>query len=434
MNYHIPENLRQTVIRLWLEGKSRKPIAVTCGVSEGTVSNIIAEWRQKLGDSDAEALRELGISMKRTGIDVAQCARGFRIAGTMKKLGVNENQFKSFINEVYEYCFQGYGLTPEDIASNLKELGKLSKDIPLAKIPEYIEKKKNEIIKLKEHIQTLRERKETLEMETSIAKELRDFDLKDAKTTSAEVKEYSNLKTELRRYGLSIEEDIPKFVQLVHEIKQHGYDVNKILSDYSDQDIMEIKRDLLSDELNGLKDTKIRLQNECYFLKSQVDLHRQRLYVYNKLKSMGFGLRELKILYNTLKEIAAENNIIDYRQTVDKFFESLEITYDVKIRLTVQKKQNQQKKYNDTKPDNPIGTFPFYSEIKPFTTLPKPAVLVEKQQEQQQMPRPSSISFSYRKFSTTASNRKEEQNNHLNNNYQPAEWYGSDYDNNNNFL
>jgi hypothetical protein len=297
-------------------------------------------------------------------------------------------------------------LTPEDIASNLKELVKLSKDIPIAKIPEYIEKKKNEIIKLKEHIQTLRERKETLEMETSIAKELRDFDLKDAKTTSAEVKEYSNLKTELRRYGLSIEEDIPKFVQLVHEIKQHGYDVNKILSDYSDQDIMEIKRDLLSDELNGLKDTKIRLQNECYFLKSQVDLHRQRLYVYNKLKSMGFGLRELKILYNTLKEIAAENNIIDYRQTVDKFFESLEITYDVKIRLTVQKKQNQQKKYNDTKPDNPIGTFPFYSEIKPFTTLPKPAVLVEKQQEQQQMPRPSSISFSYRKFSTTASNRK----------------------------
>ena len=140
---------------------------------------------------------------------------------------------------------------------------------------------------------------------------------------------------------------------------------------------------------------------------------------------------ELKILYNTLKEIAAENNIIDYRQTADEFFESLEITYDVKIRLTVQKKQNQQKKYNDTKPDNPIGTFPFYSEIKPFTTLPKPAVLVEKQQEQQQMPWPSSISFSYRKFSTTASNRKEEQNNHLNNNYQPTEWYRSDYDNNN---
>jgi transposase len=142
LNFKISENLRHSVIRLWTEGKSRKHIAITCGLGEGTVSNIVAEWRQNLGNGDAEALRELGISMKRTGIDAAQCAKGFRIVSTMKKLGVNENQFKSFINEVYEYCFQRLGLTPEDIASNLKELVKLSKDIPLAKIPEHIEEKK----------------------------------------------------------------------------------------------------------------------------------------------------------------------------------------------------------------------------------------------------------------------------------------------------
>ena len=55
MGIHLPENTRQTVIRLWLEGKSRKHIALISGVSEGTVSNIIDEWRQKLGDGDAEA-------------------------------------------------------------------------------------------------------------------------------------------------------------------------------------------------------------------------------------------------------------------------------------------------------------------------------------------------------------------------------------------
>jgi DNA-binding NarL/FixJ family response regulator len=57
MGFHVSENTRQTVIRLWMEGKSRKEIALITGVSEGTVSNIIAEWRQKLGDGDAEALR-----------------------------------------------------------------------------------------------------------------------------------------------------------------------------------------------------------------------------------------------------------------------------------------------------------------------------------------------------------------------------------------
>src|SRR5215212_4973263 len=100
----IPEKIKQRVIRLWLEGNSRKEIALITGISEGTVSNIIADLRQKIGDRNAEALRESGINMKRIGIDATQCAQGFRILSTMKKLGVNENQFEAFIDEIYEYC------------------------------------------------------------------------------------------------------------------------------------------------------------------------------------------------------------------------------------------------------------------------------------------------------------------------------------------
>jgi len=74
MTSNISETARQNVIRLWVEGNSRKDIALISGVSEGTVSNIIAEWRQKLGNADADAIRELGINMKRLGIDAAQCA------------------------------------------------------------------------------------------------------------------------------------------------------------------------------------------------------------------------------------------------------------------------------------------------------------------------------------------------------------------------
>ena|SRR5918994_4233358 len=102
MTSNISVTTRQTVIRLWVEGESRKVIALISGVNEGTVSNIIAEWRQKLGDGDVEAIRELGINMKRIGIDAVQCAEGLRTSNTMKKLGVNGNQFKSFINNVYE--------------------------------------------------------------------------------------------------------------------------------------------------------------------------------------------------------------------------------------------------------------------------------------------------------------------------------------------
>jgi hypothetical protein len=194
MTFNISENTRQTVIRLWVEGNSIKDIALISRVSEGTVSNIIAEWRQKLRDGDADAIRELGINMKRIGIDAAQCAEGLRVSSTMKKLGVNANQFKSFINEVYEY-WQRFGLTPLDIASNLQALINILKEVPFSRIPDHIEEKKNEIsrleaeiIKRREDIQTLEETKETLEMETLAAKELHDAALQDEKIITAKLR------------------------------------------------------------------------------------------------------------------------------------------------------------------------------------------------------------------------------------------------------
>ena len=50
-------------------------VAITCGVSQGTVSNIISEQRQKLGEGDAEALSKLRSNLKRTRIDSAQWAQ-----------------------------------------------------------------------------------------------------------------------------------------------------------------------------------------------------------------------------------------------------------------------------------------------------------------------------------------------------------------------
>jgi hypothetical protein len=201
-------------------------------------------------------------------------------------------------------------------------------------------------------------------------------------------------------------DDIPKFTQVIHEIKQGGYDVDKILSEYSDQEIKQLTRDLLIGQVKGLEDTKTRLLSECSFVESQIDLHRQRLYVYNELELMEFGLRRLKILRNTIKEIAAEDNVIDYRTAVDKFIESLEQRYDIKLRQKV-KEEEQQQKYNDTtKPDNPNRTFSLYRNNKSSSVVPKPSALVDRQRE---IPS-SSISYTYRKSTTTLSKTKKEDN------------------------
>jgi ASC-1-like (ASCH) protein len=323
------------------------------------------------------------------------------------------------------------GLTPDKIGSYLEDLVEFSDEDDnggnihkLSEIPYYIEQMKNEKKALKQDIQNLQKQKKISEEEASLANELRDAALENEKVTVVELREYSKFKTELRKYGLSFIDDAQKLVRIIYGIKQRGYDVGKILSEYSDIEFMQDKRDMLSKLVRTLEDKIVYLQGQCSFLESQVNLHNQRLYVYDELKSMGLGIRELKIILNTIKEIAAENNIIDYRMAVDRFFGSLEQQYDIKLRQKTQKEE-EQKKREYTKPDNLNPTFPSHHDITPSTTLPNQSSLVEKQQRQQ-LPS-TSISYTYNRKITNASKKTEEQKDQLNNDHDDG-WYESDDD------
>jgi ASC-1-like (ASCH) protein len=428
MNYKISEDIQRKIIRLWLEGKSRKDIALLCNVSEGTVSNVITNWKLKLGEGDADTLRELGSNLKRSGIDAAQCAQGHRISMILRKMGVNEEDFESFTSKICERCLKINGVTVDMIGSFLEDLLEFSDEddngsnpIKLSEIRQYIEQKKNEKKAIKQDIQNLQKQKKISEEEASLANELRDAALENEKVTVVELREYSKFKTELRKYGLSFIDDAQKLVRIIYGIKQRGYDVDKVLSEFSDIEFMQEKRDMLSKLDRALEDKIVDRRNQYSFLESQVNLHSQRLYVYDELDSMGFGLTKLKILRNAIKEIAAEDNI-SFSLAVDKFFEFVEKHYDIKLRQKVQEAQQQhQKEY--TKPDNLNPTFPSHHDFKPSTALPNQSSLVEKQR--QQLPS-TSISYTYRKI-TNASKKTQEQNDQLNNDHDD-EWYESDDD------
>jgi hypothetical protein len=431
MSYKIYDDIRRKIIRLWLEGKSRKEISLICNVSERTVSNVITNWKQKLGEGDADALRELGSNLKRSGIDAAQCAQGHRTSMILRKMGVNEDDFESFISKLYERCIKVSGLTPDNIGSYLEDLVEFSDEdnngdnIPkLSELPQYIEQKKNENRALKKNIQNLQKQKKISEEEASAANDLRDAALENEKVTVAELREFTKFKTELGKYGLSVVDDTPKLVRVIYGVKQRNeYDVGKILSEYSDIEFMQDKRDMLSKLVRALEDKIVDIRNQYSFLESQVNLHSQRLHVYDELDSVGFGLTKLKMLRNAIKEIAAEDNI-SFSLAVDKFFEFVEKHYDIKLRQKVQEAQQQyQKEY--TKPDNLNPTFPSHHDFKPSTALPNQSSLVEKQR-QQQMPS-TSISYTYTKI-TNASKKTQEQNDHQLNNDHDDEWYESDDD------
>ena len=60
-------------------------------------------------------------------------------------------------------------------------------------------------------------------------------------------------------------------------------------------------------------------------------MHNQRLYVFDEIEAMGFGLNELRLLRNTICEIAYENNT-SKDEAFKEFFKFVERTYDVNLK------------------------------------------------------------------------------------------------------
>jgi hypothetical protein len=323
-----PESIKSAVIQQWLEGKSRDLIAADTGLSTGAATNIIEEWRQNLGIPLAKDLRELAITLKKIGISANQCALGFRTAMILIKCGVGDNEFFSFISQIYDNC-KKLDLSPEKIISHLKDLSQFSENMSLSKISEYIEQKATEKRRLEKDIENMRTQIQTLEQEKSHSEELRDNAVKHEKMTTANLQWYSNLKTELNKYRIPIE-DLSLFAKAVHGIGQYGYDVNKIIAEFSEKEFLKRQLEFYRYTIPVLENKCVTLNGVCTSLGQMLNFNRQKLSQSDELEYMGFGLKELKLLYHTINEIAEANNISS-DQAVQKFFKDIEEQYDDKL-------------------------------------------------------------------------------------------------------
>ena len=141
---YIPSYKEECIRQYWLRGYTRDKIAQAFGVSQGTVSNIIAKFRKKLGNYVADALRELGIQLRRLGITADNCAIGFRIYKIIEKLNIPEAKFEEFLTSLFELS-QKLGINPEILRDALIEFVQLSQQMPLSQIPSYLQEKRQKI-------------------------------------------------------------------------------------------------------------------------------------------------------------------------------------------------------------------------------------------------------------------------------------------------
>ena len=77
------------------------------------------------------------------------------------------------------------------------------------------------------------------------------------------------------------------------------------------------------------------MNQECSILEEHVKSYYQRLSLSDELQNMRFGLKELKLLRNTINEIAYANNI-PADQAQQKFYKDIEEHYYDKLGLELQ--------------------------------------------------------------------------------------------------
>ena len=228
MPFGIGEDVKLGIIYEWLRGSSRDKIAAIYNISTGGVTNIINEWRNNIGAYIAEDLRELSISLKKANITPIQCSIGFRVAKIMQRLGITEDQFESFMSDVYDRC-RTLELGPDQIWKYLTETINISKIVFPSQIPDYISTKKMEI----ENLHTKVENLEQVISMSNIRKTILENKLNslaDSNNISREaITWYKNIKTAFENAGISID-NVSTFIHCLKLMKREGYDISQILS------------------------------------------------------------------------------------------------------------------------------------------------------------------------------------------------------------
>jgi hypothetical protein len=186
MPARLPESLKSAVIQQWLKGVERDRIALELGLSTGAVTNLVNEWRKAISFPVAEELRVLAVSLKKIGITPDECAIGCRVSMLMNKLGVRDDQLQSFLSDVYKRSVD-LGLTPQSIASYLRDLFEFSNNLVFSQIPAYLDQKKQEKDQLEKKLGELYAETSMLQMEKSEVEGLCNMAVEHHKTTSQQL-------------------------------------------------------------------------------------------------------------------------------------------------------------------------------------------------------------------------------------------------------
>jgi hypothetical protein len=344
MPFRTGDDIKSGVIYEWLRGSSRDKIAELYNISTGGVTNIINEWRSNIGAYIADDLRELSISLKKANITPIQCSIGFRVAKIMQRLGITEEQFESFMSDIYDRC-QKLQLGPDQIEKYLMETINISKIVFPSQIPNYINTKKMEIENLETQIENIKQEILLSDIQkASLEKKLNS--LADSSSISRDaITWYKSIKNAFENAGISID-SIPKFIHCLNIMKNEEYDITKILKKFVEYENIDDLKDFHQTTINMHKTQLDTLLKQEKSLQEQLNLIQLKLSKIQQLEEKGIGIKELKTIYNKITEIATENNIPP-NIAMDKLLDDLkDYDYILRFKNTLEKMEQELTRLN----------------------------------------------------------------------------------------
>jgi hypothetical protein len=303
MGVSLSQYTKNQIIRDWLSGKRRKEISLNNGISTGAVSNVVEEWRLRLGRSEIDSLRELVEEWRKSGISAAECALGFRIVNVLRILGTKEDQLYLFLNQIYDKC-QYFDISPDTIVRTAKPLADLVNEVPISEIPKYVQEKVEEKVRADHDVQQAMKEKRNAEAKLQST-------LKDNATTIQTLDVFIRAKDFLmNNHKIHIESDLSNVVNLINNSRLLGFDPNRIVSYLSNITDLEARERQLHDSIRRARDEHEMYKKNMNITFKEIEENKTLLETFNQLNSMGFGLEELVNIRNMASEFeAARHNI-----------------------------------------------------------------------------------------------------------------------------
>lgn len=336
MRIPISEQTKQEVIAKWLSGWSRDKIAGELSIGAGTVSNIVNLWISDVGKPTEEALRMLSVEIRRHGMSVRECARGFRLLRHLQGLEADDEikQIDIFLSKIYDKS-KYYNLPPDRLVEIASEIWELSKIMPTSNILAHLSEKVKEKENLDAEIKRLNAQKDLIAIDYNRLLHLN-------KTTGEQLNQYVTARQFYTKYGLDID-NIGKFGTVLQKAENYRFDLNQIVEKISSNKSLAAEEQELQDKIWREREELRLTQDHTKLAEKEVEENLAKVNYCNDLASMGFGMNEFRILKSILVEISEGENEngsgISPRNLVKMFFRKVDEMRNLETRIQSLRKE-----------------------------------------------------------------------------------------------